>query len=100
MRVDRAGPCLGLAAHGADPEGSGRMHAGVIRSRGRIVRFERGIKAHRAIADGADVNAVFGDNELPFGVDARQRACHPAQMMDADLSTSKLSLEQPSLENI
>ena len=51
-------------------------------------------------ADGADVKAVFRDDQLPLGIDARQRARHPAELMAANLSAAELSLEQPSLENV
>ena len=52
------------------------------------------------VADRADVEAVLCDDQLPFRIDARQRARHPAQPMDADLPAPEVSLEQPSLKDI
>jgi hypothetical protein len=65
-----------------------------------IVRFQRTIEGHRTVGDRANVEAIFRGDQLARGVDARKRARHPAEPMNADPSAFKVSLEQPFLEDV
>ncbi|MGY3454461.1 hypothetical protein ACVILH_006803 [Bradyrhizobium sp. USDA 4353] len=100
QRVDRAQPALGLAAHGADPERAGGMHARIVRPRRRIVGFEREVERQRAVGHGADVEPVLGDDQLPLGIDAAQRARHLSQDMAANLAAPDVGLEQQAFADI
>ena len=82
QRIDRAQPPLGLAAHGADPERAGRMDPGIVRTRCGIVGFERTVQRHPPIRRVADIEAIFGDEELAMRVDPPKRAAHHVERMD------------------
>src|SRR4029453_7028680 len=100
QRVDGAEPPLGLAAHGADPEGTRRMHPGIVRTRRGIVGFERAIQRDPPACRVADVEAIVGDEELAMLIDPPKRASHHVERMDAGLPCAKPRLEQPALDDV
>src|SRR3569832_170287 len=76
------------------------MHSAIVGAGRGIVSLQRAIEGHRTFRDGADIEAVFSGDQLVRAVDARKRACHPAELVDTDPSAFKVSLEQARLEDI
>src|SRR6185295_5884541 len=96
-RVDRACTGLGLASHHPDPECARRMHPAVVGAGEAIVGFQRTVQGHCTVSDAADIETILCGDQLPAGIDARQRARHAAKLVNLDAAACKPGLEQPSL---
>ena len=100
QRIDRAYLPLGLTSHGADPERAGRMNPGIVRTRCRIVGFERTEQRHPSIRRLADIETIVGDEKLAMRVDPPKRAAHHVERMDGGLPGVEPRFEQPALDNV
>src|SRR5260370_26452595 len=98
--IDRARALLGLAPTVPAPERALAMDSSIVRARHHIVGLERCMQRKAAMRDGADIEAVFGREQLALVVNESEHAGHDGKHMRGDRARRKIGPEQGSLEDI